>query len=213
MKGDNAVFFDCETGGLDCNLNPITQIAMICVNFDTLEIIHKFDTFIKPYNNLALNPESIEKTMVTLNDLQQAPDSKQVLSDIIKFAKLSKGDAKGEQNRPILIGHNVGFDIAFLTKLFEFHNKNIFDYFSANNGVINNMDTMSLFRNQFRKINKITLTNCLEIAKLTITDAHGAMNDTLATLNLFRWLRSQSGSAGAAIIEEKAEKFRNTFQI
>lgn len=48
------VTFDLETGGFDCTINPITEMAMVAIDLETLEIIDTFSVAIKPRINLSV---------------------------------------------------------------------------------------------------------------------------------------------------------------
>ena len=46
------IVYDLETGGLDFKINPITEIAMVVIDLDTLKIEDTFTAMIKPHLDL-----------------------------------------------------------------------------------------------------------------------------------------------------------------
>ena len=46
MIKSNYIVHDCETGGLDENLNPITQYAAIVLDYKTLKEVDRWETFV-----------------------------------------------------------------------------------------------------------------------------------------------------------------------
>lgn len=67
MIKSNYIVHDCETGGLDENLNPITQYAAIVLDYKTLKEVDRWETFVKPYNNLVIEQEALDRTMVSMS--------------------------------------------------------------------------------------------------------------------------------------------------
>ena len=61
--------YDCETGGLDFRKNPITQYACIILDPRTLKEVDRWETFVKPYNNLVIEEEALRHTMVSMSDV------------------------------------------------------------------------------------------------------------------------------------------------
>lgn len=196
MKG-NFVILDCETGGLNPKQNPITQIALIAVDASSLKEIERWETIISPYGELEISTTAIDKTMVTMNDLKKGLDAKQVVSNMIRFFKAASRNAKHPSQKPVIVGHNVSFDVAFISELFALNGKDLFEYVSDNNQVINQIDTLQLSRlfwgGDLVKGEDVsfTLSSCLRRAGLDLNDAHGAMNDVLATLRLFMFFRNE----------------------
>lgn len=45
-----AIFYDFETGGLDCTTSAATQISLHAVRLDTFEVMEKYQAYIYPYN-------------------------------------------------------------------------------------------------------------------------------------------------------------------
>ena len=187
---------DCETGGLDRFQNPITQAACIILEPKNLEEVDRWETFIRPYNDLVIEQEALEHTMVSMSDIRKGI----TLKEFVKTAKVFWGKyqakAKGNAGRMVFVGHNAPFDMGFLEVACELEGVDFYDFFHRNA-----VDTMVLAKMMWG-INgneKLRLSDCSQRLGLTLTDAHGAMNDTEVTADVFRFftkkLRTKRGSA------------------
>lgn len=99
---EDAVFtvLDLETTGLNAKKNGITEVTAI--QFRNGVEIGKYSTLIKPTEAI---PEEVELLTGITNDMvRNAPALVMVLSELSGFI--------GES--PIIVGHNVSFDIGFL---------------------------------------------------------------------------------------------------
>lgn len=91
---------DLETTGLNSKRNAITEVTAI--QFRNNEEVGKYSTFIKPSQAIS---EDIEHFTGITNDMvKNAPALIQVLSELSSFVGTS----------PVVVGHNVPFDIGFL---------------------------------------------------------------------------------------------------
>lgn len=91
---------DLETTGLNSKKNAITEI--VAIQFKNGIEIAKFSTLVKPTE--PVTPESEAITGISQAMVENAPALINVLSDLASFVGPN----------PILVGHNVGFDIGFL---------------------------------------------------------------------------------------------------
>ena len=198
--------YDTETGGLNPQENPITQFACIVLDYKSLKEVDRYETFIKPYNNLVITSQALQHTMVTMSDVKKGISVQDFVGVNREFDQLyqAKGRYK-EANRIVPIGHNVPFDNGMLEYAYNFCGKDYYEFIHPNF-----IDTQTLAKMTWGLLGneKINLTACCERAKLTLTDAHGAMNDVEATADLFRWftkkLRSKRGTAETAEEETRA---------
>jgi DNA polymerase III epsilon subunit family exonuclease len=91
---------DLETTGLSSKKNAITEV--VAITFRDGEEVGKYSTLVKPTEVI---PEEVEMLTGITNDMvRQAPPLITVLSELAGFL--------GES--PVIVGHNVGFDIGFL---------------------------------------------------------------------------------------------------
>ena len=197
---------DCETGGLDFQKNPITQYACVILDPFTLKEVDRYETFIKPYDDLVIEKQAIEHTMVTMSDVKNGLDCDTFRKTLA--ALWNKYQAKGkfkESNRIVSVGHNVTFDHGFLQYAFQRKGDSIWNYLMPNF-----IDTFVLAKLTWaiKGDEKLNLTACSERAKVTLNDAHGAMNDVEATADLLRWYmkRLRNGKAVEAAVESKEKR-------
>lgn len=204
---------DCETGGLDFNKNPITQYACVILDAFTLKEVDRFETFVKPYDDLKIEKSALEHTMVTMSDINNGITRKKFYSVLKDF--WGKYQAKGkfkDANRIISVGHNIPFDHGFLEYVFNSQGDSIWNYLHPNF-----IDTLSLAKLAWgiKGNEKIRLSDCFARIGLTLNDAHGAMNDVEATADLLRWfmkkVRSGKGDVKSGDSEtkqrERGQKF------
>lgn len=188
MAKINIVIFDVETGGLVAKENPITQIALQTVSIDNWEEVARWESYVKPYGEYQLTQGGLDASMVSKKQLMLAPDSKEVFKVLIEYFKKSKPTTR---KKPILAGHNVDFDIAFLNEFFSFHGKKLSDYVHTNNDEISRWDTLRLaeaaFGSKKDDDEDMKLKTCCKRAGIELFDAHGAMADVLATSKLLNF--------------------------
>jgi DNA polymerase III epsilon subunit family exonuclease len=102
LRIEEAVFtvIDLETTGLSAKKNAITEV--VAIQFQNGRDIGMYSTLVKPTEAI---PEEVEMLTGISNDMvRQSPPVVMVLSELSGFI--------GES--PLLVGHNVGFDIGFL---------------------------------------------------------------------------------------------------
>jgi DNA polymerase III alpha subunit (gram-positive type) len=200
------IVYDTETGGLDETKNPITQYACVVLDFKTLREIDRFETYVKPYNDLIIEKQALEHTMVSMTDIRNGITVENFVNVLIEFNQMHQAKGKfKDAGRLVPVGHNIPFDNRFLTYACRLFNKNYYELVHENF-----IDTMTLSKMAWGVVGneKIRLSDCTERANLKLTDAHGAMNDVEATADLFRYftrkLRAQRGTADSAEQETRA---------
>lgn len=104
---DNAVFtvIDLETTGLSAKKNAITEITAI--RFTVKGEVGKYSTLVQPTEPIPPEVESL--TGISNEMVQGAPALVMALSELCRFVGTS----------PIIVGHNVPFDIGFLREKLE----------------------------------------------------------------------------------------------
>ena len=235
MKFHNFVVFDCETGGLDKKNNlhailcPITEIALIGYDFSTLTEIDRYESYIKGryannkyigYSQLhdqEYQDGAVKATGITKEILEeQGQDYKKVCNDIIAlFDKVHSGS---RYHNTILVGHNINYDIPFLQYLFKICKKDLSKYVQ---GYYNHeaqftpafFDIMYLSR--FKSIEegqKHGLSDVIAREGFEIVDAHKAINDVIATAEVFKkYIRTLRNSQPGE--KQETESFRDTFKL
>lgn len=180
MKKANYIVLDVETGGLDYSKNPITQIAMVGVDAVTLKEINRFETYIKPYDDLTIEVEALKATGLKMVDINNGVDKKQAVRLIKNFCKTISPNNRPE-NRPVLVAHNATFDQGFVKSLFARNNVRYGKTFNQSY-----ICTMALSKMFNTNASSLRLGDCCKAMGVELNDAHKAMNDTLATTELFR---------------------------
>lgn len=94
------VVLDTETTGLDAINGNIIEMGIVKV--ENFTVVERYQSFINPH--LELSPFITSLTGITDDMLADAPNIQEVLPEILKFV----GDN-------IVVAHNAGFDIGFLT--------------------------------------------------------------------------------------------------
>jgi len=92
--------FDVETTGLNPQKTDLLEITAI--QYRNGEPLQKFSTLVKPLE--VITPESVSRNGITNEMVQDAPPLISVLTDLCGFVG----------SNPILVGHNVPFDIGFI---------------------------------------------------------------------------------------------------
>ena len=198
MQKSNYIVFDCETGGLDETKNPITQYAAVILDGKTLKEIDRWETFVKPYADLVIEQEALDRTMVSMSDINSGLNVKEFIATATEFWEANRVKTKKrEMGRLVPVGHNIPFDNRMLNWALNYLKKpNVEEWMFPNI-----IDTFPLAKLAFG-INgeeKINLGASCTAAKIKLTDAHGAMNDVEATADLLRWymrkLRAKRGDS------------------
>lgn len=114
---------DCETGGLDPSKHSLLSIAGIIWEPGKSPRI-LFDFFIKE-SLITIEPEAMEVNRIHLSGISRfgiSPEQAiRKIKDIV-IHEFKLGDKLGYVKVP-LAGHNVGFDIGFLKRLYRLTNK------------------------------------------------------------------------------------------
>lgn len=197
--------FDVETGGLDETKNPITQYAAVVLDGKTLKEIDRWETFIRPYGDLTIEQRALDHTMVSMADINKGLSIEKFIDTAITFWEqyMVRGRTR-EQGRLIPVGHNVTFDLRFINYALAFCGKPNVEQWMYPNFI----DTLVLSKLAFgvKGDEKINLGAVCALTKIKLTDAHGAMNDTLATTELLRYFMHQlrrTDFSGKKIADER----------
>ena len=125
------IFIDTETGGVNAEKSALIQLSgIIEVNGVEKE---KFNFYIKPFENSEVNEKALEVQGRTLEELRT---DKYIDESIIykKFLEILDKyiDKYDKDDKFIVAGYNVKFDIDILKALFERNNnKFLFSYFNS----------------------------------------------------------------------------------
>lgn len=206
IKSDYIVF-DCETGGLDEKKNPITQYAAVILDGVTLKEKARWETYVKPYNDLVVEQQALDSTMVTMSDINAGVSLKEFTDTLVKWWERyrAKSVKSKEAGRLVPVGHNVTFDIRFVNEALRLSGHDDIQTWLYPNFI----DTYALSKLAWgiKGDEKLKLSACCERAGIKLVDAHGAMNDVEATAQLFRWfMKKLRAKKGEAVNGETAER-------
>ena len=162
MRGE-LIAIDLETTGLDVESDRIIEIGVVLM--EEGEVISEYSTFVNPHTKIPERTTLL--TGIHQHDVQNAPDIDDVLPKLLAFV----GD------RPI-IGHSVGFDMAFMNKHGVF----------TSNTPLDTYDLASVLMPRAPRYNLHSLT---QDAGIALEDAHRALDDARAAgllyWQLYQW--------------------------
>ncbi|WP_410207450.1 exonuclease domain-containing protein [Fusobacterium sp.] len=177
------LFIDTETGGLDSKRSALIQLSGV-IRVDKKDV-ETFNYFIKPFKGAEVSEEALAVQKRTKEDFNDSKfqSEEEVYRDFIKL--LDKYIDKYDRNDKFVVaGYNVSFDVRFLQEFFKRNNDNyLYSYLSK----------MEL--DPFRYIPFLQLCGKLPILpnnKLETwcshfgieLDAHDSLNDIIATKDL-----------------------------
>lgn len=164
LKNNTFVVYDFETTGLNFMENEIIEIG--AVKIINGKIKETFDTFVKPQKINKLPLEIIKLTHITDEMIKDSHSIADVIQDFYKFCYGS-----------VMVGHNsIGFDNLFLQKAGR-ENKYNFDN--------KQLDTYQIALQQIKGIKNYKLKTIAEYLNVKLENAHRAINDVLATAEVF----------------------------
>lgn len=235
-KIDSYIVFDFETGGLKHSLSPATEIGMLTIHPETLLETSRYTDYIKSELTLvedSFKPESIPDnvykggyyfkgalgvTGITIDTIKKQG------VDVVKVAErmaeeFSKGKlSKGHWSKPILVGHNLAFDIPILQVMFKIAKidlTKLVQGFTDHQGNWSPMfkDTMYMAKEMWPVSDNYKLGHCCSLSGAEVIDAHRAMNDVVATGDLFRYFLNNMRNNKVSIEKKEIVKARKTFQM
>ena len=210
MKKANYIVFDCETGGVEKDKNPITQMALLTLDGTTLKELNRFEFYIAPYDDLVITKKALEMTGLKMKDIEGGYSKEDAVTILRDYFQESM-PAKHPSNRPVMIGHNVPFDLGMTGSLFERCGKNLYDYINDSH-----IDTMTLAKmyDPAAALDSLALGNVCARYGIKLKSAHRAMPDVVATSQLFRYFTMLMRDSGANVdLDDKVTKKRETFQF
>lgn len=214
----NYIVLDCETGGTSSSKNPITQLAAILIDGKSLHEMDRYTNFIQPYGEelgYVIQQEALDYTGITRAQIAAGIHIKQMVSDLIELTEKARAHNKHVAYKPLVVGHNVQFDIGFLVAAFQYCKQDFYKHFQPDY-----FCTMRLSQAKHYPDSgdyKYNLEASCERAGVELLDGHDALNDTIATKELYvsfiRTLRESSFTSSSNNEEEVEQRFRDTFQF
>src|SRR5437588_6446917 len=155
------VVLDTETTGLRPGPNRVIEIAGIRMRGG--EVIGSFQSLVNP--NRRLPPFIVQFTGITQEMVARAPNAEQIFPDFLQFIEGA-----------ILVGHNIGFDIGFLS-----HEAQLLGYAFP----IDGLDTILLARRFLPGLRRFKLDVVANHLKIPTIHRHRAMGDARVTAAIF----------------------------
>ena len=240
-KNNYVVCLDWETGGLDPQKNPVTQIGMEVLDPVTLKTVASYSSYIKPYPKKDVSKGKVKKlvkrgssedtyeytekalkyTNVTMDLLEdKGQDIMVVMSEMIEvFKKANPANAKNY--KPVILGQNITFDIGFLQHIFQYCGEDTSKYLACNKDFFGNQqpiyfDTLFLARQYYSSNDKFTshkLSLLSDDLGIELVNAHDAMADVEATSGIFRIFMQNMKSSGGSQDNDFTERARDHFKF
>lgn len=169
------VFLDTETGGINPKVNSLLSIGLVI--WEDKKIIFEKEFFVKEeqYN---ITPKAMEINKLNLDELKKnGMEKNKIKEEITKIIK------KNFEDKAILAGHNINFDISFIKTIFtEKEFMNLFSYRS--------IDTASIIKyiSIKKNINLTSLDDAIKYYNLKIEKRHSALDDAMVTAKIFNLL-------------------------
>jgi DNA polymerase-3 subunit epsilon/ATP-dependent DNA helicase DinG len=176
MRGE-VIALDLETTGLDIETSDIIEIGIALCHHD--DILQTYQTLVKPPNEIPFKATSI--THITNAAVKDAPTIESLLQPMRDFIG----------QRPI-IGHNIDFDINMLVR---------YDIAQTNPRI----DTYELAAFLLPMAERYSLGSLIERFGLTLENAHRALDDAIASWQVYRQLWQLCFQLPMSILEEIIE--------
>lgn len=185
------IYIDTETTGLNPKKHGLTEVYAVLV--DNGNIISEWGSKINPFTYFPqrdIEDDALNIQGISYQDLAKYPDQAKALDAFLKWTRRHL-----DGNRVSIVGYNVGFDIDFLVEWFDENVYDLYDTFSHRS-----LDVLDLVRHlQYAGVIQPKdgkLTTLCEYFDIPI-DAHTAMGDVIATMQLHReLLRRHIGTYG-----------------
>lgn len=199
---NNFIIFDFETGGVDSKKNPVTEIAIISIDGSNLKKINEYQKLIAPYDDsLYYDPKAAQVSNISYDMVVEEGERIDIVAQEVLqiFAEANTRQEKSPGLRPILVGHNVQFDIDFLHHLFYYglgrdYQKQMESVLHGRKDYHGNfqpsyLDTWSLTKSwlqEEKELMNYKLGTVVERLGVDINNAHRAMNDVVSTTEVLR---------------------------
>lgn len=225
---NNFIVFDFETGGLNNNKSAITEIALIAIDGGTGEKIAEYSSLITPYSKeVEYNEKALEVTGISMEMLEEeGKDIRIVATEVLEtFNRANNRRERSAGLKPILVGHNVQFDLGFLHHLIhrglggtvEQTQKSLEQVLHGTRDYYGHfqptyLDTWALCKSWLqdeRELPNYKLSTVVEKLGIDINNAHRAMNDVISTTEVLRvWLTAmRNGLNSDGLKRERKYKF------
>ena len=174
MKKKKFAIIDIETTGGLPRRDKITEVAIVL--HDGEKVLDKYDSLVNPERSIPPNITRI--TGITNEMVDDAPKFYEVAKKIVEMTEGA-----------IFVAHNVRFDYSFIKEEFQ---KLGFTYTRRQ------LCTVKLSRKAFPGLRSYSLGNLIRHFNIQVENRHRALDDALATAELFEMIMAQEESADSA---------------
>lgn len=162
---------DLETTGVKAARDRITEVAIVL--FDGEKIVDRFQSLVNPECSIPANITQI--TGISNEMTADAPKFYEIAKEIVEMTKGA-----------IFVAHNVNFDYGFLKEEFA---RLGFSYRRKQ------LCTVRLSKLVFPNRRRYNLDSLIEMLDIQVERRHRAMDDVLATVELFKAILNQQNAA------------------
>lgn len=181
FRGFFPVIVDVETAGFNATTDALLEIAAVTLRFDDLGVLQidkEFQHNILPFEGANLEQSALDFTGIDpTHPLRHAQSEESALKEL--FTSIRSLQKEVDCQRSVLVGHNAGFDMAFLFAASERINakRNPFHPFTS-------FDTATL---SGLALGHTVLARSCELAGIDFNgdEAHSALYDAKKTAELF----------------------------
>jgi DNA polymerase-3 subunit epsilon/ATP-dependent DNA helicase DinG len=177
------IALDIETTGLDPKKDAIIEIG--AAKYDGNQIVEKWDSLINP--GRPIPPAITQLTGITNDDVRKAPPISAIIQDLADFI----GDLP-------IIGHNISFDVAFLSNHINL----------SNNPLIDTFEVASVLMPSATRYSLVSLVEALDIA---VPSHHRALDDAVGSLHVCLKLLEKSEKLPVHLLAEIVQASRNIY--
>lgn len=189
----NLMWIDLETSGLGSNAAVIELAAIAYIDG---EIKHHFQSYIRPHEGATLDPKAFEINKIDVNKIWEFPDAKDVIQKFLEYIDSFECIFS-------LSGHNIQFDSS---RLFKFFCRNG-EYGSYLNrfrpgGVCTFKISKEIFKGARKKPTGFSLDKLCSFYEINLDNAHSALPDIQATIELYEKLLPKISNVQAEEIKK-----------
>lgn len=182
----NYLCFDVETSGLSPSKHAILELACIPVVNGVKK--EPFVSYIKPHEGATLDPKALEINGLTIKQINEFPDGKEVLKKFIEWI---------DSHNTVfnLLAHNVDFDRKFLYTFFTrygCHTEFITRF--SNKDICTLEMSKRLFANKRAKPSSNKLGDLCKFFSISLENAHSALPDIEATYEVYQNLKAMESA-------------------
>jgi DNA polymerase III subunit epsilon len=181
MIDEKLLFVDTETGGTDPDVHSLLSIGLVV--WQDFHVVDSLELLIKD-KELRASPEALAINKINLKEHFEAGlDLGIAMERLLSF--LHKHFANGE--KVTVAGHNISFDIQFLKKFFK-RNGSEYSRFFSHRSIDTSAILYYLFLRGAMKKKSISSDSAFDEFGIRVTTRHSALDDALATAELFNKL-------------------------